>query len=752
MPEEKTRLVALFNEGRHQELEATAGTVLAREPDEGFAWKALCMALQAQGKDALPALRKCVQHLPNDAVAHCNLAAALLQAGLNEDAAAAAHTALTIKPEFVEAHCNLGVALHRLGCREQALASFNNALRFNANVAAVYDYLGNLHGELGQYESAEACCRKALEIQPTLATTWIHLGNALQGLSRFDEAAQSYRQALQLNRNSAVALNNLGNALRMLGQSEQAAASFEQALAIQPDFAEAHNNLGIVHKQLGRPEEALSSYQHALALRPDFAEALVNLGDLFKERSQVDNALASYLRAVALKPDMASAHANLGTFLRYLGKFDEAIASYRKALELQPNYLNARSNLLLTATYQAAIPMLDQLAEAKRFGEAVLRQTVPFRDWSNTREPERCLRIGFVSGDLRNHPVGFFMENVLGALAVLPGLCCIVYSNYLPEDDTTGRIKRHCHVWREVPGWSDRRLAEQVREDGIDILIDLSGHTAHNRLPLFAWKAAPVQASWLGYFATTGVSAIDYLIADPWTLPDGLEAGFTETIWRLPETRLCFSAPRDDIEVGPLPALRQGYITFACFSNLSKVNDAVLACWARVLQALPDSRMMFKTKQLEAVSIQQSLLARFAAHGVGADRIITERPEPRAAYLAAYSKVDIILDTFPFPGGTTSVEALWMGVPVLTLAGQSFLGRQGVGLLMNAGLPDWIAHDEEDFMERALAHARDLPRLSALRAALRARLLASPLCDAPRFAWHFEQAMRGMWHAYCAKA
>jgi predicted O-linked N-acetylglucosamine transferase (SPINDLY family) len=358
-----------------------------------------------------------------------------------------------------------------------------------------------------------------------------------------------------------------------------------------------------------------------------------------------------------------------------------------------------------------------------------------------------------VSGDLRAHPVGYFLEGVLAALAAEAAgrLELVAYPSQVRDDPVAQRIRARCHGWHSAVGLSDERLAQRIRDDGIDILIDLSGHTRHHRLPLFAWKPAPVQATWLGYFATTGVAAIDYLIADPWTLPESEEANFTETIWRLPQTRLCFTAPDVKLDVGPLPALRNGYLTFACCNNLTKMTDAVVALWARVLAAVPASRLFLRSPQLGNDAERRRVVARFAACGMGADRLLLEGVVPRAEYLATYQQVDIALDPFPYPGGTTTAEALWMGVPVLTLAGRSFLSRQGVGLLMNAGLPEWIATDADDYLARAVSHASDLGRLAALRNGLRPQVLASPLFDAPRFARHFEAALRAMWQRWCAQ-
>jgi predicted O-linked N-acetylglucosamine transferase (SPINDLY family) len=283
----------------------------------------------------------------------------------------------------------------------------------------------------------------------------------------------------------------------------------------------------------------------------------------------------------------------------------------------------------------------------------------------------------------------------------------------------------------------------------IDILIDLSGHTGDNRLPMFAWKPAPVQVTWLGYFATTGVAAIDYLIADPWTLPKSEESSFSETIWRVPETRLCFTPPAILLNVTPPPMLVNGHITFGCFNNLTKMNEQVVALWARILAAVPNSRLYLKARALGEVAVQQSVMKRFAEHGIDPQRLTLETYVPRANYLEAYNQIDIALDPFPYTGGTTTVEALWMGVPVLTLAGKQFLARQGVGLLMNAGLPEWVASDQDDYLSRAIAHASDMQRLASLRAGLRQQVLASPIFDASRFARYFEAALRGMWEKWC---
>ena len=301
-------------------------------------------------------------------------------------------------------------------------------------------------------------------------------------------------------------------------------------------------------------------------------------------------------------------------------------------------------------------------------------------------------------------------------------------------------------AWVPLYGKNDLQAAQQIHNDGIHILLDLSGYTTHNRLPVFCRKPAPVQATWLGYFATTGVKEIDYLIGDPHITPPEEESHFVEKIWRLPETYLCFTAPDVAVEVSPLPALTNGHITFGCFNNLTKIGDAVIALWAQVMHAVPGSRLFLKTRQLTEEGLSEKTQARFAAHGIGSERLILEGYSPRAELLAAYQRVDIALDPFPYPGGTTSAEALWMGVPVLTKRGDRFLSHVGETVAYNAGLANWIAQDEQDYIAKAAAFAAALNGLAELRVNLRSQVLAAPLYDASRFARHFEAAMWGMWH------
>lgn len=601
----------------------------------------------------------------------------------------------------------------------------------------------------GCYAELESLSRLLVEQYPESGFSWKALGACLLAQNKDD--LPILQRASELLPNDAAAHNNFGNALRNLRQLDDAVASYHRALEINPIFAEGCCNLGIALHDQGKLDNAVASYRRAIEINPDYADAHANLANTLRLLGQLEAAVASGRRALEINPNYAEAHSNLGLALRELGRFDEAVSSFLRALEIKPNLAQAHSELLLIYNLLPNQSPALSLSEARRFGEIATRQARPYTNWRNTPESSRCLRIGLVSGDLHNHPVGYFIDSVLTAFSSNADIQIefITFSNHFASDTLTERIKACCRGWHLVAGLSDENLARLIHDNGIDILIDLSGHTARNRLPAFAWKPAPVQVSWLGYFASTGVEAIDYLIADPWTLPETEEVNFTEKIWRLPETRLCFTPPDMEVAVSPLPALNNGYMTFGCFNNLVKVNDDVVALWSRVLTSVPGSRLFLKSKQLNESLARQRTIERFSAHGIAADRLILEGQSPRGEYLSAYHRVDISLDPFPYTGGTTSAEGLWMGVPVLTLASNRFLSRQGVGLLMNAGLPEWIAADADDYVARAALHASNLQRLTTLRNELRLQVLSSPLFDAPRFAIHFEAALRGMWRKWC---
>lgn len=559
---------------------------------------------------------------------------------------------------------------------------------------------------------------------------------------QFAEAEALYRQYQEKHPPHVEASFNLGLALHRQGRLDEAIRAYQHALKLSPKLAEAHQNIGHAYHTLARLDEANASYRQLLALKPDHAEAHNNLANVLKDQGHLDQAIHHYEQALLINPQYAMAYNNLGNAFRELGMLDEALSCYQKALEINPAQIDSLGNLLFVMSYHPYCPAEQYLGVAKESGNRISASAQPCHQWK--LPPADTLRIGLVSGDMRAHPVGYFLENILSHINPQK-LELIAYTTKPHEDELTARIKPYFAAWRPLAGLGDQAAAQQIHADGVHILIDLAGYTAHNRLPIFAWKPAPLQISWLGYFASTGLPQMDVVLADPVSVPDSLRAQFTEQVVYLPDTRLCFSPPREDAAVTPLPALTNGFISFGSFQNLTKLNDLVLATWARILHSLPQSRLRLQNPQIKSVAVRELLMERLAGQGVPPDRVTFAEPDSRQDYLRAHAEIDIILDTFPYPGGTTTCEALWMGVPTLTLAGNSMLGRQGASMLAAVNLDDWIAKDEEDYINKAVVFASDLPALAALRSRLRPQVLASPLFDGERFARNLENTLTTVW-------
>jgi predicted O-linked N-acetylglucosamine transferase (SPINDLY family) len=503
-------------------------------------------------------------------------------------------------------------------------------------------------------------------------------------------------------------------------------------------------NLLFTHEKY---DEAIAAFRRSIELRPDFAEAHNNLGMALSRIGDTAAAAACYIRALKLVPDHAPAHNNLGCAFILLGELAAAIHHYKRAISIDPERSSAYTNLVLALQYVPGVSSA-LIAETTRRWAATVRRRPRRTPWPNLPVAERRIRIGYVSGDFRRHPVAYFTESVLAAhdRAAVEIFC---YSNVAMPDEITDRIAVGADHWQSISALEDGEAARLIAADEIDILIDLSGHTAANRLTLFASRPAPIQCTWLGYAGTTGLPEIDYIIGDRFVLPPEEAQLCTEQPFRLPNSYLCFTPPEAEIAVTTLPALSGGRLTFGCFNNLLKLNNSVVALWSALLAAVPNSQLFLKTAQLHNPDVCDRLESQFAAHGIAADRLILSPSSPREELLRAYNHVDIALDPFPFGGGTTTIEALWMGVPVVTLRGTSFVGHVGESILATLGLPGLVAADPSDYLAKAVRLASALPELAALRQSLRDRLLASPLCDAPRFARDLEAGYRAMWEAWC---
>ena len=576
----------------------------------------------------------------------------------------------------------------------------------------------------------------------------IESGLALLQAGRLADAAAVFRQILAVRPAHADALHLLGLVAYHEGDYNGAVDLIMAALTHHTSEI-FYGNLGNAFAGLGKRAAAIECFRQAIALKPDYIQAHNNLGNQLREQGSFADAVQSFRTVIALQPNYAEAHNNLANALVDLGELDAAIEAYRRAIALKPGLLEAHSNLLFILSYRDDLRQADYLAEAVEFGRIATAQAKPFGEWPALqirREGDRQLplRVGLVSGDLKTHPTGHFLESILAHID-RRRIDLIAYPTRRLEDALTARIKPYFSAWTPLASMTDEQAAARIRDDRIDLLLDLSGHMNFNRLPLFAWRPAPVQASWLGYFASTGLPAMDYLLGDPYVLPPDAQAHYTERLWRLPDSYLCFTPPTERVDIGRSPLAAHGHVTFGCFNHLMKMNDGVVDVWARILHGVPHSCLFLKTKQLDDAATRETTLARFAARGIEASRLTLEGRSPRAEYFAAYNRIDIALSPFPYPGGTTSVEGLWMGVPVLCRQGDRFLSNICTSMLHSAGLADWIAQENDDYVAKAVAFAADAARLAALRASLRSTVLASPLCDAARYARHLEAAFEAMW-------
>lgn len=612
--------------------------------------------------------------------------------------------------------------------------------------AAEIEVLGGLYHQQRNIE-AETLARRLMEEFPTHGFAWKILGSVLHALGRLDDALALQKKIIEMRPDDHEAHFNLACEFHQQGNLDEAVRSYIQALGLQPNNPIAYSNLGNILKIMGLASDAEIYCRQAIALQPDMGNAHNNLGNALHAQGKFIEAQASYRQALALKPDWADAYNNLAITLKDQGHWQEAKDCYRRALQIKPEWAAAHSNLLYCLSHdvhtQPQALYAEHLAFAERF-EPPLRAN--WRAHTNTKDTQRSLRIGFVSGDFYDHALANFLEPVYQFLAHKPGLVLHAYYTHIYEDKVTLRMRANFAHWHAVASLSDDDLAEQIRADGIDILIDLTGHTAHNRLLTFARKPAPVQASWLGYLGTTGLQSMDYYLCDSfWVTPGMLDWQFTEKAAYLPAA-VVFQPSELSPPISSLPALANGYITFGSFNRPNKLNESVIVLWSMLLKKLPNARMVLGGIPLDS---QETLLQHFAHEGIAHDRLIFYPRSNLSDYLALHHQVDFCLDTFPYGGGATTAHAAWMGVPTLSLAGESPPSRFGSALMHQLGLDEFVATDIEDFIKQGSYWAANLTELARIRHDLRERFQASSLGQPRRLADHLETMLRMMWQRWC---
>jgi predicted O-linked N-acetylglucosamine transferase (SPINDLY family) len=657
-------------------------------------------------------------------------------------------------PDTSAAALQAALGHHRAGRLPQAQAIYQQILQVEPNHPDALHYQGVIASAQGRQRDAAELIGRAIRVRPS-RTMHFNLGNALKALGSLDEAAGSYRAAIALKPDYAEAHVNLGNALRVLGNPCDAAEHYRSALALKPDLAEAHHSLGVTLRSQGDHGAAVACLRRALALKPDWAEAHNDMGGALKNLGQLDEALKHYRIAVSLQPDFPDAHNNLGSLLRVLGDLNAAIACYRRALALKPDLAEAYSNLLFLYGYHATLDSAAYLALARGWERACVpeeeRRAARGRILSRPALRGRRLKVGYLSGDYRQHSVSYFVEQLF-AHHNRARVELFAYSNHGQRDAVTERLQALVEHWIPVSATPDTAVCDRIGADGIDVLVDLSGHTAHNRLGVFARRAAPVQAHYLGYFASTGLNEMDYWIGDATLIPPEADSHFSETVWRLPRVWVCYDGKADAPPTAWCPD-PDGAVWVGSFNNLAKLTPATLALWAKVLRALPQGKLLLKTKELADPGNRRRILDEMAGHGVAPERVelLDAATTPGwAEHLARYDRLDIALDPVGgVGGGTTTCDALWMGAPVITLEGDRMASRMTASMLDAIGHPEWVARSEAEYVEKVVALARDVEKRKPFRESQRGKMAASPLCDARGLAESLENAYFEMferWH------
>jgi len=735
--------------GRFDEAAAVYRDLLASQPEDAGVLHLLGVLHHQTGRseEGRALVDRAIALDGANPIYHNNLALILHAQGAFAAAEASARRALALVADYPDALVTLGTALQRQGRLDEAGDAYRSALRLRADDAGAWFQFGTLLAAQARQDQAIEVFRQALTLQPNHIEALIHLGNALKIGGDAAGAADAYQRVLDLDPTSIVALNNFGNLLQGVGLLGEAEVLYRRLLAARADHPGALGNLGNLLQSQGRFDEALACYRRALEGTPDDPVPHHNLATALKRMNQLDEAVAEYRRALELAPDYAEALSGLGAALQAQGHVAEAVPLYERALTLAPGFPEPLNHLMFALNALPDVTGADLLAAARRW-TATWPAVPVIAGHANPPDPDRPLRVGYVSPDFRHHPVGYFLTAILGHHdpAAVEIHC---YSNSAVVDDITLRIQGSVKGWRPILALDDAAVAALIQADGIDILVDLSGHMADHRLVLFQRRPAPVQVTWLGFFCSTGIEAIDHIIADPTIIRPEDEACYSEQVWRLPGCYLCFDGGPIDLPTVPLPAGETGPITFGCLNRRDKMSEPSIAAWAEILRRVPFARLLLKTAGFSDDATRSDMLSAFERHGIGAGRLLIEGATPRRAHLEAYHRIDLALDPFPYTGATTSAESLWMGVPLVTLRGTTFVGRVSASMLQEVGRPELIAEDVEGYIDLAVALANDRPRLAALRQDLREATRVG-LGDGAGFARALEAIYRGQWHAWCA--
>jgi predicted O-linked N-acetylglucosamine transferase (SPINDLY family) len=743
--------LAAHQAGRLQEAERRYRRALTAQPEQPDALHLLAVALLQGGRaqDARGFARRATGAAPAQPTFWNTRGAAERAAGRHADAVESFRQAVALAPTYAEGWTNLAIACAGLGRADDEAAALARLTAVDPNNGPAWGRRGVLALDAGAVAEAEALLTRAVVLLPDEADLWCGLGNAQAQLGRLDLAEASQRRAIALRPDFVGARNNLGNLLVTAERWDEARNVLEQVVKLAPDYAPGWANLGLALRGLERYQDARAAFERSLGLQPALPLALIGLGDAYQGLRDYPHAIDAYEQALDGTPDNADLWKNYGRALEHHGRLAEAVEAYGRCLAIDPS----RADIACARIFVLdALPITLETANAARraWNDHHARPLAHLiRPHTNVQDPVRRLRIGYVSGDFRRHSAASI------ALAVLehhdPATVEVVcYSNSPQDDDYTARFKAVASRWRQVEALSDEELAAQVRADGIDILVDLSGYSQGNRLPTFARKPAPIQVTAWGYATSTGLDTMDVFFADPVVVPAEAEPLYAEKIVHLPNV-VCYTPPGMPPAISPLPARARGYVTFGSYNRALKITTAVLETWARVLQAVPDSRLILKPRLPDSEATRERILGPLVRNGIAPERVEILGLTSGEEHLVTFGQLDIQLDTFPHTGGVTTLDGLLMGVPVVTLLGERIPERLSASFLTTLGLEDLVAHSIDEYVDTAIRLAGDLDRLARERSTLRERLLASPIGDAGQYTRAVEAAYRGLWREWCAE-
>ncbi|XP_042032819.1 probable UDP-N-acetylglucosamine--peptide N-acetylglucosaminyltransferase SPINDLY isoform X2 [Salvia splendens] len=694
------------------------------------------------------------------AIVLTDLGTSLKLAGNTQEGIQKYYEAIKIDPHYAPAYYNLGVVYSEMMQYDTALNCYEKAAIERPMYAEAYCNMGVIYKNRGDLESAIACYERCLTVSPNfeiaknnMAIALTDLGTKVKLEGDINQGIAYYKKALYYNWHYADAMYNLGVAYGEMLKFDMAIVFYELAFHFNPHCAEACNNLGVIYKDRDNLDKAVECYQLALSIKPNFSQSLNNLGVVYTVQGKMDAAASMIEKAIVANPTYAEAYNNLGVLYRDAGNISLAVEAYEQCLKIDPDSRNAGQNRLLAMNY-IHDGTDDKLYEAHRdWGRRFMKLFPQYTSWDNENDPERPLVIGYVSPDYFTHSVSYFIEAPL-IYHDYTAYKVVVYSAVVKADAKTNRFRdrvlKNGGEWRDIYGIDEKKVASMVREDKIDILVELTGHTANNKLGMMACRPAPVQVTWIGYPNTAGLPTIDYRITDALADPSDTKQKHVEELVRLPDSFLCYTPSPEAGPVCPTPALSNGFVTFGSFNNLAKITPKVLQVWARILCAIPNSRLIVKCKPFCCESVRQQFLSALEKLGLESLRVdLLPLILLNHDHMQSYSLMDISLDTFPYAGTTTTCESLYMGVPCVAMRGLVHAHNVGVSLLQTVGLKNLVAENEDEYVERAVQLASDITALSNLRMRLRDLMIKSPLCDGSKFTRGLESAYRNMWHRYC---